>query len=371
MIKIGFDAKRAFQNKTGLGNYSRSLIHSLSVNFPENEYYLFTPSAKGDFKDELQLPNTILKTASLPILKSYWRRKLMTKELEANGIQLFHGLSHELPLGIEKTKAKSVVTIHDLIFMRYPEYYKKMDRKIYESKVRHACAHADKVIAISEQTKKDLQSFLKVSENKIEVLYQSCAPEFHKKFTPSQLKEISKKYKLPERFILTVGTIEKRKNLLLLIKAMQQLPPEIQLVVVGKPTRYIDAIHEFLLKNKMLDQVIFLDKVPFADLPQIYNLAELFVYPSKFEGFGIPVLEALTVGVPVLAAKGSCLEEAGGPESIYVDPEIAIDLSEEIIHLWNDEDQKTKMIGAGKQYALSFSPEILSKKLMDIYLQVL
>lgn len=372
MLKIGFDAKRAFLNTTGLGNYSRSIIRSLSLDFPKNEYFLFSPEIKKNLYAEFQnLPNTSMQLAPFPFFKSLWRSKYIIKDLKKKQLDLYHGLSNELPVGIENSGICSVVTIHDLIFLRYPQFYKSVDRKIYFQKFKYACEHAHHIIAVSEQTKKDVVSFFKIPEKKISVIYQSCAPEFGIQATPIELETISKKYHLPPRFILNVGTIEERKNLLLLAQTMRQLPKEIPLVIIGRPTPYLKKVKEYIVFNKIEDQFIFLDDVSFIDLPKIYQLADLFVYPSRFEGFGIPILEALTAGVPVLATTGSCLEEAGGPSSIYVSPDHAIELSETIIHLWNDEQQKKEMIEKGKIYALQFKPQLIARAYMQLYQELI
>lgn len=371
MLKIGFDAKRAFLNNTGLGNYSRALIHSLSEYFPENQYYLYTPFLKENHKAALDLKNTTFRTASIPFLKSLWRSRLINKDLIKDELDIYHGLSHELPIGIQKTGIKTVVTIHDLIFLRYPEFYKRFDRKIYDHKIKYACSIADKIIAVSEQTKKDLIQFYNIPEEQIVIIYQSCHADFKQNYAENELGVITEKYKLPKRYILNVGTIEERKNLMLLVKSMQQLPNDIELVVVGRPTAYADKVKGYILKNNLIDRIHFLENVSFNDLPKIYQLSDLFVYTSFFEGFGIPILEALNMGVPVIASTGSCLEEAGGPESIYVNPNHAIELSETIIHLWNNETKKNEMIKVGKLYAKRFEPLSLAQQLMDLYQKLL
>src|SRR5690606_15730212 len=199
-LKIGFDAKRAFLNTTGLGNYSRSLIMALSQFFPDNAYFLYTPKTKfprltGHFQAQKNIQ--IRQPAAVPLFRSMWRTKCITGGLKTDELDIYHGLSHELPLGIQKTGIKSVVTIHDLILFGYPEYYKLADRKIYEAKFRYACKHADAIIAVSEQTKRDLQTFLQVPGEKIEVIYQSCNPAFSEPWEEEALYEIQSRYQLP------------------------------------------------------------------------------------------------------------------------------------------------------------------------------
>jgi glycosyltransferase involved in cell wall biosynthesis len=369
MLQIGFDAKRAFQNYTGLGNYSRSVLESLSVAFPENQFFLYAPKIIDTPRTASLLgkQNLHIKTPGTTAFKSLWRSRFVIKDLVRDGIQLYHGLSNEIPVGIEKSGIASVVTIHDLIFLRYPQYYNPIDRKIYEIKFRNACKYATKIIAISEQTKRDIIHFFGTDAKKIEVIYQSCAPEFAVACESKKLREVSEKYQLPEHFILNVGTIESRKNALLIVKAIAKLNADIKLVLIGKETAYAATIKDFISKHQIEDKVIFLQDVSFADLPAIYQLSQVFVYPSEFEGFGIPVLEALKSGVPVIATTGSCLEEAGGPDSIYVSPDDANALAAAIQKVLENQTLQTEMIERGRLYAATFTEENHAKKLMQLY----
>lgn len=369
MLRIGFDAKRAFLNNTGLGNYSRSVIESVSLYFPENKYFLYTPGVKENNRTKglLYKENISIRIPEIPILKSWWRSKFVVKQLLKDRINIYHGLSHELPIGIQNTGIKTVVTIHDLIFLRYPQYYKAADRKIYEMKFSNACKHADRIIAISEQTKRDIIHFFGTDASKIEVIYQSCHPSFAEKCNAELLAAVTAKYSLPENFILNVGTIEERKNALLIVKALKHLSAEIKLVLIGKETKYATRLKSFLNQEQLEDRVIFLKDIDFKDLPAIYQLAKVFVYPSEFEGFGIPILEALYSGCPVIAATGSCLEEAGGPGSIYISPKDEIALSKVIDSILKDEALRTEMITAGKKYASGFTEEVHANAIIKIY----
>ncbi|MFW5756970.1 MAG: glycosyltransferase, partial [Tangfeifania sp.] len=170
-MKIGFDAKRAFLNASGLGNYSRNTLNALKQYYPENNYTLFTPKVKADLftnHDQFQVvsPSQFYRG----VLKSVWRSFFLTGKIKKYSLDIFHGLSNELPSGIHKTDIPSVVTTHDLIFMRYPEFYKPVDRKIYFRKMKYACQAAAKIIAISRQTKNDVETFFQVPSEKVEVI---------------------------------------------------------------------------------------------------------------------------------------------------------------------------------------------------------
>ena len=201
-MKIGFDAKRAFYNNSGLGNYSRTLLKNLTNYYADNEYHLYSPgmpeSSFSNFVKEQR--NIKVHTPQHFISKSFpslWRSTGISSQLEQNGIGIYHGLSNELPLNISGKKIKKVVSIHDLIFLRYPELYPRMDRTIYNYKFKKACEDADVIVAISKQTKQDLIEFYGVNEQKIKLIYQSCNELFYRETDNNQIKNTQEKYKLP------------------------------------------------------------------------------------------------------------------------------------------------------------------------------
>ncbi|GGG95698.1 glycosyltransferase family 4 protein [Pedobacter zeae] len=369
-MKIGFDGKRAANNLTGLGNYSRSLIEHLANQFPEHKYLVYSPKVKqakqidAFFEKEnieLQLPK------NGPFL---WRTLNILKDLNQDGCQIFHGLSQEIPLAIQHTRIKSIVTIHDLIFLHFPQYYKFIDRKLYEWKSKSACKRASKIIAISEKTKKDIIDLYKISPEKIQVIYQSCDDSFKTPFPQHALSRISATYKLPEKYILNVGTIEERKNLKLAVQALKKVDEEYKLVVIGKQTGYFKTVEKEIEKFDLKDRIIFLKNIPFADLPGIYQMAGVFVYPSFYEGFGIPIIEALYSGIPVVAATGSCLEEAGGPNSLYVSPNDADGLAKSINQVLENFELQKEMKEKGLEFVQKFNSSVVTKQLMDCYLSL-
>ena len=383
-MNIGFDAKRAAQNRTGLGNYSRFVIRILSEKFAGNQYHLYTPKPhRMPYLQEIPtLKHLFLHFPPQGIwsrIRSLWRVWGITKDIQKDGIQIFHGLSNELPLNIgtpeqRKMKAggkgcKYIVTIHDLIFIHTPQYYHWIDRQIYNFKFRRACRCADRVIAVSEYTKQEIMHYYHTPESKIDVVYQGCDPVFSQEIEEGKLQEVKARYQLPDKFVLYVGSIEERKNLMLVAKAMAELNRRaaIHVVAVGRRTAYVDQIQDFL-KAQGLDHLFhFYYQVPYADLPSFYKWASTFAYPSRIEGFGIPLLEAISSGVPAIGCTGSCLEEAGGPNSIYVNPDDAKGMADAILRTCTDEPLRQHMISEGKKYALNFSDEKLSHDLMKVY----
>jgi glycosyltransferase involved in cell wall biosynthesis len=375
-MKIGYDAKRAFANFTGLGNYARSTISNICIVFPAHEYYLYTPTKVADGASDFihDIKNAHIRgprNLFYGTFSAAWRRFGIAADAAHDQIDLYHGLSHEIPDGIEKTNIKTVVTIHDLIFKRFPHYYKKIDRKIYDNKIKHAVKFAHTIIAISEQTKKDIIEFYQVAENKIEVIYQACDAIFEKKQTSVEINLIKEKYALPANYLLYVGTIEERKNALVILQAMLALPSHVKLVMVGKKKSYGLIIDAFIKKHELNDRVIQINQVDFKDLPAIYQAATIFIYPSKFEGFGIPIIEALHSETPVIAAKGSCLAEAGGPNSLYFEPSNAEELTGLIADLLADESKRKSMAASGKKYVEKFNGDKIATELMCLYQSIL
>ncbi len=370
-MNIGFEGKRAANNLTGLGNYSRSLISQLASKFPENQYFVFTPGLKSNPQiDKFFEPVNI--SLILPRTSSPWWRSLgVKKQILDNKIDLFHGLSHEIPIGLHAIKIPSIVTIHDLIFLLFPKQFSLIDRFIYKKKIEYACKYADKIVAISEQTKQDIIRFFKVSSDKIEVVYQSCDNIFKTKVSDATKDAIKSKYQLPDNFILNVGTIEIRKNLIAVIRALPRIHQQYKLVVIGKDTAYADLVRQEIEKLSLQNRVIFLKNVPFNDLPVIYRLASVFVYPSIYEGFGIPIIEALYSALPVVAATGSCLEEAGGENSIYVNPNDNLGFATAINTILDNGVLKEKMITAGLHFVEKFNNDSISAQMMSLYKKVI
>ncbi|MAO46608.1 MAG: hypothetical protein CL823_05595 [Crocinitomicaceae bacterium] len=359
-MRIGFDAKRAYLNNTGLGNYSRDCIRILSERGADNKYHLFTTKHSDHpglaFLRQREntwthLPSTVIGK----LFKSYWRSSGITKEL-TNAVDLFHGLSNELPIGIEKTGVKSVVTIHDLIFIRYPEFYKPIDRWIYKRKFKRSCEVSDHIIAVSEQTKRDIIEFFAIPPDKITVVYQSCNPIFqtyHQQSTPKR------------DYLLYVGTIEKRKNLLTILKALALLPSK-KLKVVGKGKEYLEECQSFISDHHLTDRVSFHQDVCTEELVSIYAGAEAFIYPSIIEGFGIPIIEALFTKTPVITTRGGCFSESGGPSSIYIDPQNHEELRDAILSLENA-DFVDQIISDGYKHAQNFTDEKFQINTLKIY----
>lgn len=381
-MNIGFEAKRAFTNGTGLGHYSRTLISSLAEYFPENDYFLFTPKqtnlydANGFSNMHIVTPQQFPST----ILTSAWRSSWVKKDLQKLNIDLFHGLSHEIPMGIRKTGIKSIVTIHDLIFERHPEQFNAIDNRIYHKKFLYACENANKIIAISQQTKTDIVDFYKIPEQKIAICYQSCHPSFGKKVSEEEKQRVKDYYHLPDNFFLYVGSIIERKNLLTICKALKKVFNllKMPLVVIGKGDKYEQIVKAYVAENNLTNKVIFLSQnfnnqlfTSAKDFPAIYQLANAMIYPSTFEGFGIPVLEALWSNIPVITSNVSCMPETGGDAAFYVNPLSVDEMANAMIEVSTNNDLRQQMITKGKLHAQKFTQQNCAAAVMHEYEQLM
>lgn len=371
-MNIGFEAKRIFHNKTGLGNYSRDLVRILSHFFPDNTYFLYNPRPSGKALYRPNNSNVFEKHPSGFINRTFhnlWRQKRIIKDLRKDQLSLFHGLSGELPSGLKRSGIKSIVTVHDLIFLKFPQFYSFFDRKIHTYKFRKATENADMVIAISEQTRQDIITYFGIPGSKIRVIYQGCQDVFRQKYSTEQKEEVRKKFKLPSRFILNVGTIEIRKNILAAVKAIREI--DTHLVIIGSHTKYSREIFAYLKDNRMENKVTFLKGVSSEELAVLYQAAELFIYPSLYEGFGIPIIEALFSGTPVITSTGSCFPEAGGPGSVYINPHDPETIQFHIHRLLNDPGERARIAAEGRLYARQFADAHIAGNIMNLYKEVI
>ena len=362
---IGYDAKRIVRNGTGLGSYGRTLVNDIA-RCSETVPLILRLYAPDKGRDDLRgqvishdnLSFCYPQSTHLPFGKSLWRSYGIVSDLKRDGVQLYHGLSGELPIGIRKSGIKSVVTIHDLIFLRHPEFYNWLDTKIYAWKFRQTIREADHIIAVSECTKRDIIKLGQVDESRISVIYQSCAPRFS---APNP--EIP----TPPHYILSVGSIEARKNILLAVKALPYLPEDISLVIVGRHTKYTDQVTAYTKANHLDHRVRILHGVSDEELPALYAGAEAFVYPSVYEGFGIPIIEAISCGLPVVACTGSCLEEAGGPDSFYVAPDDAEGMANAIRQSLRGAEGREQRILRSREYIRRFEGRDVASQVIDLY----
>jgi len=369
-MRIGYDAKRIFHNSTGLGNYSRDLVRIMASYYADNQYFLYNP--KEAKINRLSLTDNMIvrqpKSFISKLFPSLWRSKLVLNDIENDQIDIFHGLSGELPIGIDQKTTKSIVTIHDLIFLRFPELYKPIDRKIYTKKFKKAAEIADIVVAISEQTKKDIVQFLHIPEEKIQVIYQGCHQAFKQEYDETLKQKLREKYRLPEEFLLNVGTIEERKNVFTVVKALKD--SKHKLVIVGRKTKYAEQIIDYIARHQMQEQIIFLEGLKLEELALLYQMANIFIYPSIFEGFGIPIIEALYSKTPVITNKHGVLPEAAGTNSFYLDDVKNVAEMRALITQVSSKDH-SKNIAKSYDFVQKFNDDVIAGQYHNLYQKIL
>lgn len=367
-MNIGFDAKRLFFNSSGLGNYSRDTVALLRRYEPQNHYTLFTPRREGRFSIEQPEEVTVESPRSSGRLcPSLWRSYALSGAIKRSGVELFHGLSNELPADIRMAHVKSVVTIHDLIFVRHPELYRPLDRWLYVRKYGRSAQLSDRIVAISRLTADDLINLWGIDHRKIEVIYQGCNPQFYMPVDAQWREQVRQKYNLPERYVLSVGTIEPRKNLMLTLRALVECGIDCDLVACGRATPYVEQVRDYATQHGFADRLHLFHDVRFDELPALYNMATVMSYPSFYEGFGIPILESLASGTAVITSTGGVFHETGGDSCIYVDSDSVGQMGDAINALLDNESLRTELIVSGRKHAERFLPQHIAFSLQSLY----
>ncbi|MCC6721512.1 MAG: glycosyltransferase family 4 protein [Bacteroidia bacterium] len=335
-LNIGFDAKRLFYNNSGLGNYSRWLVDQLSEKLTQNIYHLYTPGIT-EFVEDFNKENIKIHQP-LGLMKRFWRSKLIKKDLLRDNIDIYHGLSNEIPYGIEKTKIKTVVTIHDLIFKTHPEFYNPIDVFIYDNKCKNSCLRADKIVAISNYTKSQIVEYYKINPEKIEVIYLDSLKLFYSKPDDNEITFIKNKYNLTQDFFLNVGAIGGRKNQFKILDAYSKIADQTDknLVFAGKKNKNTNLLQDEIYKLKLDNRCKIISDVDNEELHKIYHASYATVYPSLIEGFGIPIIESYRSGKPVITSTGTSLEEIAGEAALLCNPNETESISESLLKITNN-----------------------------------
>lgn len=363
-MRIGIDAKRIFLNDTGLGSYGRNLINGLNQINTQDEFVLYS-SRKSKRINLNSLNSQFSAFFSSARVKAFWRSYSIIDNLKKDKISLYHGISSELPFSLKKqTEIKKIVDIHDLLFLRFPDFYSLTDRKMFELKTKFACEIADKIIATSQATKADIIKYYKVESEKIEVVYQSCDDAFFETQEAAKRDTVSKKYKLPKEYILCVGTIQERKNQKQILEALKLSKNKIPLVLIGSGKKYKEEIISFAKKNN-LELHIPEKFVKNEDLPTVYQMAKLFVFPGLYEGFGIPVLEAMASKIPVITSLNTSMAEIIQNSDCLINPLSTEELAEKIDFFL--ETDTTQLVAKAYTRALEFTNKKFAERVQTIY----
>jgi glycosyltransferase involved in cell wall biosynthesis len=375
-MNIGLDAKRIFFNHSGLGNYGRRFYHGLEKNSAEENFFLYSPRLVLDdnpYLKEVNQSNSLIISPDKPWHKmlggSPWRSGLINSRLRKDHIGIYYGLSNEIPFGIGHSDIVKVVIIHDLIFLRYPQLYPAFDAFFYKQKTRYACKNAEYIIAASEQTKRDVMDFYHVPENKITVIFPCTDPMFYSE----DAVDVRQVFNAKRRYIISIGAITPRKNLLKTVQAYNLVKDkhDLDLVVIGTAVGlgrdYLKTILNYLEKNQLADRVHFLGNVPYKYVPALCRNAQLMVYPSQFEGFGMPIVEGLFSNIPVITSLGGCFPEAGGDAAIYVNPDDFKEIANWIDKLMDSKKLRNELSAKGLLYAERFKQEHIENNIINFH----
>jgi len=375
-MNIGLDAKRIFFNNSGLGNYGRRFYHALARKSASDNFYLYSPKpVVGDnpYLKEVDRANSIIVSPDKPWHKMLggapWRTGLINARLRKDNIGIYYGLSNEIPFGNKNPDIVKVVIIHDLIFLRYPQLYPAIDAYFYKQKTKYAGKHADFIIAASEQTKRDIVYYYHVPENKINVIYPGSDPIFYSKDTVDAHQFFSTE----RRYIISIGAITPRKNLFKTVRAFNLIKDkyDLDLVVIGTAVGlgrdYLKTILNYVEKNRLSDRIHFLGNVPYKYVPALCRNAQLMVYPSQYEGFGMPIVEGLFSHIPVITSQGGCFPEAGGDGAVYVNPDDFEEIAGWIDKLMDSETLRNELVGKGLQHAEKFKQEHIETDIINFH----
>ncbi len=372
-IRIGLDYTAAVHQTAGIGRYTRELVQALAASPAAFEYRLFVADAGAVVRPALPGPNFSWQPSQLTErwLARLWYRLRLPLWLEywTGPLDLFHAPDFFLPP--VKPGTRTLVTVHDLSFIRQPETVMPGMLRHLTTWVPRSVKRADHVIAVSEATRQDLIELYQTPPEKISVLYHGVTPDFRPVTDPDKLATVHQKYGLEQApFVLSVGTLQPRKNYQRLIQAFAQLDPTLALVIVGSQGwNYADIFNEVASRN-LTGRVHFLGFVADADLPALYSAASLFVYPSLYEGFGLPALEAMACGTPVVASNQSALPEVVGEAGLLVDPQDVVAMAAAMSRLLNEPALHQRLAQAGRVRAASFTWDDMATKLLNLYQQM-
>jgi glycosyltransferase involved in cell wall biosynthesis len=366
---IYIDVSAAVHGRAGLGRYAESLARRLVANDPHRFALFFNQAAGvGPLPGWESIPTRRVRAGYKP-----WRMAIWLGQLASLGFDrllpdadLYHATEHLLmPLHHVPT----VLTVHDLIFRLFPQHHKRLNYWYLNAAMPLFCRRASAILAVSQATKNDLVRLYGLNPEKISVVYEAAAPHFVPA-SPDHVAQVRSRYQLPDEYMLYVGTIEPRKNLVRLLEASHQLRQageDMRLVVVGSKGWLYEGFFQRLEELGLADAVALPGYVPDADLPAIYSGARLVIMPSLYEGFGLPVLEAMACGAPVVSSNASSLPEVGGDAVRYFDPTDVAGMADQILTLWRDPALRQALSQRGLARASQFSWERAAQETLTIY----
>ena len=378
-MRIGIDISTVLNHgqDIGAGRYIINLLKGLFEIDKENTYilagrYITSEHLPAIYNLKSNYPDSKIKFKLYGTTQrklNLWNRLRLPIELSGFNADLLHCPDFLIPPTLNKN---IILTIHDLSFIRFPQFNFPWFVKKYTIEVKRNAKRAKKIIAVSQSTKDDIVSFLDISPDKVSVTYEAADTFFRKLSSKEKKKEVLEKYSIAKKYILSVGTIEPRKNFTTLIKAFNIVKKrnvgfDYKLVIAGRTGWKSEATYTEREASPYKDDILFIGRVSDEDLLQIYNQAELFVFPSVFEGFGLPVLEAMSCGLPVISSNCSSLKEIAGNVGILVTPDDCREISKQISYILKNEKTKEELKKKSLIQAKKFSWAKTAKKTLDVY----
>ncbi len=370
LLKVCIDVSAAVHQRAGLGRYAQELVKGL-VDIGGGEASPLRITAFYHQRGEARLIPPIDRLPRLTTRLSVrpWRLTTALAYFTNFGMDrmfgefdVFHATEHLLP---RLKKTRSVFTLHDLIFQFDPDSHKPLNIAFLKTMMPRFLKAADAIIAVSECTKRDAVNLYGIPADKIHVIYEGVDPKFTPITDPNRLSRVRAKYHLPDRFILHVGTIEPRKNLPLLFEVTAQT--RYPVVVVGKLGWLTDPIMAKVKELNVEDRVTFTGFVADDDLPALISAATVLAMPSKYEGFGLPILEAMACGTPVIASNTSSLPEVGGEAALYASPDDVRAWIEQLDRVWDDVQLRASLRKKGLQQAAKFRWDDMAQQTLKVY----
>jgi glycosyltransferase involved in cell wall biosynthesis len=361
-LNIGIDISCLATAKTGVGLYTYHLIQAFLANDPSNRYYLFA-AQPVELPDAVSTAATVISASHSKITTPFWEQVQLPRLLTQTKIDVFHTPNYVAPIF---SSIPVVITVHDLSVFLFPEMHPFYRRWRHQLLFPSSVKRATKIIAVSEQTKQDLATLFPITTDKTVTIYNGLPVWFNQKSNRSLPK-----LELPEQYILFVGTLEPRKNLELMLQSFAQVKQEKyiphKLVIIGGNGWGKNLMHAQLQKYHILNEVIFTGHLEHEQLPPIYQGASLLVFPSLYEGFGFPPLEAMACGIPVIASKISSIPEVVGDAGILLDLNNPQPWSKMIYNVLTNQQLQQELRVKGLNRAKQFSWDKTAKFTLAVY----